>query len=175
MYGPSLCARFQRRTGSSVKISMFTSGCPFEDVPSGLYKMWEIPLILRTAPAPASFTVPGDDASVSYSGAWSAGSEALPSLRPHTRYTTSTGAAAELHFRGTGIALIAEKGSQFGSVEIYLDGKLAAVVDLHTKNFPRIASVEVFSALGLRPAPHIFRLVNTSGDCAAVEMFRVFD
>lgn len=50
MYGPSLCAKFQQRTGAEVKMCLFTSGCPFEDVPSGLYKVWEIPIQLRTAP-----------------------------------------------------------------------------------------------------------------------------
>jgi hypothetical protein len=174
MYGPSLCARFQERTGSGVKISMFTSGCPFEDVPSGLYKMWEIPLILRTSPTPESFAVHGDDASLKLSGAWNAGSEALPSLDPHTRYTGSAGAAVEFHFRGTGIALIAEKGPQFGSVEIHLDGKFAAAVDLYAENFPRISSVEVFSAFGLRRTPHTIRLINRRDAFAAVEMFRVF-
>jgi hypothetical protein len=48
MYGPSLCAKFQEQKGSNVQISLFTSGCPFEDVPSGLYKLWTIPLILST-------------------------------------------------------------------------------------------------------------------------------
>ena len=46
MYGPSLCAKFQERTGNGVQVSMFTSGCPFEDKPSGLYKIWTIPLRL---------------------------------------------------------------------------------------------------------------------------------
>lgn len=49
MYGPSLCARFQEREGAGVKMSLFTSGCPFEDRPSGLYKIWRIPLILKAA------------------------------------------------------------------------------------------------------------------------------
>lgn len=47
MYGPSLCAKFQERSGSDTRVSMFTSGCPFEDKPSGLYKLWTIPLTLK--------------------------------------------------------------------------------------------------------------------------------
>lgn len=41
---------------------MFTSGCPFADVPTGLYKAWAVPLILRTAAQPASRLVPAGDA-----------------------------------------------------------------------------------------------------------------
>ena len=44
MYGPSLCAKFQERAGAKVRMSLFTSGCPFEDKPSGLYKLSMIPL-----------------------------------------------------------------------------------------------------------------------------------
>jgi hypothetical protein len=47
MYGPSLCAKFQVRSGNQVHVSMFTSGCPFEDKPSGLYKIWTVPLLLK--------------------------------------------------------------------------------------------------------------------------------
>jgi hypothetical protein len=47
MYG-SLCAKFQERHGSDVHLPLFTSGCPFEDKPSGFYKLWTIPLILKT-------------------------------------------------------------------------------------------------------------------------------
>jgi hypothetical protein len=49
-YGPSLCARFQQRMGAEVRMTMFTSGCPFKDVPEGLYKIWEVPLVLSAEP-----------------------------------------------------------------------------------------------------------------------------
>ena len=72
MYGPSLCARFQRQSGSEVHMTMFTAGCPFKDIPQGLYKMWEIPLILRTEP------VHGDDVRIVSKGS---GLVAIESLR----------------------------------------------------------------------------------------------
>jgi hypothetical protein len=175
MYGPSLCARFQERSGSEVRISMFTSGCPFKDIPTSLYKMWEIPLVLRTGPVPASTAIAGNDPRVSYTGAWHGGEGALASLHPHTRYSNSPDAAAEFNFHGTGVALIAEKGPEFGAAEIYLDGQHAASLDLRTENFPRICSVEVFSTDSLRSGNHTIRIVNKSADYAAVEMFRVIE
>jgi hypothetical protein len=173
MYGPSLCARFQQRTGAGATVSMFTSGCPFKDIPQGLYKMWEIPLVLHTQPLPSAVNIPGDDPGVAYTGAWHAGNDALPGLNPHTRYTSSAGAAAELKFYGTGVTLIGEKGPEFGALEIHLDGELAAHADLSTRTFPRISSVEVFSATKLRQGAHTLRLVNQDDRLAAVAGFQV--
>jgi len=61
MYGPSLCARFQRRRGDDVELSLFTSGCPFDDVPSSPYKMWQIPVILRARALPSLRFVSASD------------------------------------------------------------------------------------------------------------------
>lgn len=173
MYGPSLCARFQKRMGSNVRISMFTSGCPFEDIPEGLYKMWEIPLILDTRLLPSPVSIPADDPAVVYTGAWHAGSDALPSLKAHTRYTGAAGAAVELPFHGTGVALFGEKGPEFGAADIYLDGRLASAIELRMPTFPRISGVQVFAAADLHPAAHSLRLVNRGTGYLAVEGFQV--
>jgi len=175
MYGPSLCARFQQQTGAEVRMTMFTAGCPFEDVPRGLYKMWEIPILLRTQPVPAWLTIPGDDPRVVFSGRWHGGDERMPALGPHTRYSRDAGSAAELGFQGTGVAFVTEKGSQFGSVDVLLDGQQLASVDLRTKNFPRISSVEVFAATDLPLGPHRLRIVSKGHGTVAVESLRVVE
>lgn len=172
MYGPSLCARFQRREGSSVIVHMFTSGCPFKDIPSGLYKMWEIPLILRTDRIPAKRTVAADDQRVHYHGVWSSGDASLPGFDPRTRYTNAEGASAELEFAGSGIEFLTEKGPEFGDVEIYLDGKKTAL-NLETPNFPRIFGVRAFAAHGLAGGRHRIRIVNTSSRRMALASFEI--
>ena len=43
MYGPTLCARFQRTEGTDVHMTLFTSGCPFENVPQGFTKPGKSP------------------------------------------------------------------------------------------------------------------------------------
>ena len=172
MYGPSLCAKFQQSTGSAVKIIMFTSGCPFKDIPSGLYKMWEIPLLLRTESAPPAQTVSGSDLDIAYRGSWHGGDESLPGLNRHTRYTSGAGSSAELRFEGTGIVFFTEKGPQFGPVEIDLDNR-TTILNLHTPDFPRISSVEAFAAPGLGRGAHRIRVVNRSASDAAIQMFRV--
>jgi hypothetical protein len=172
MYGPSLCARFQRREGSSVVMHMFTSGAPFKDVPSGLYKMWQIPLILRTDAVLPVSTIHADDPRVAYHGAWNAGSANLPGLNPHTRYTGAAGSSAELEFSGTGIAFITEKGPEFGTADVYLDGKRTSLV-LATPDFPRISSVNAFAVDGLRRVRHSIRVVDTGAASLAVEQFQI--
>lgn len=176
MYGPSLCARFQQQTASEVRISMFTSGCPFEDVPAGLYKMWEIPLVLRTQPLPDWQTVPGDDLHIHYDSKWHSGAGDVVDVvgqNPHARYTNHAGSSAEFSFRGTGVALISEKGAEFGSADIFLDDRQTTTVDLRTKNFPRISSVEVFAATGLSTGAHSLRIVSKGSGAVAVESLRV--
>jgi hypothetical protein len=148
---------------------MFTSGCPFKDVPEGLYKMWEIPLVLRTAPVPAWVTVPGDDPRIHYDGAWHGGDATIAALHPQTRYTQDSGASAEFKFSGTGIALVGEKGPEFGGAEIFIDGQRKAALGLTTENFPRISSVELFAVTDLDRGAHTFRLVNT-GDMGSVAL-----
>lgn len=172
MYGPSLCARFQRREGSSVVIHMFTSGCPFQDIPSGLYKMWEIPLILRTNGILPMRKVDADDPRIVYRGAWSRGSAKLPGLSPRTRYATAPGSWAELEFNGTGIAFITEKGPEFGKADLYLDGTKTSLT-LGTPNFPRISSVQAFAAGGLSKGRHRIRVVNGGATLLAVEQFQL--
>jgi hypothetical protein len=173
MYGPSLCARFQQRSGSEVQMSMFTAGCPFKDIPSGLYKMWEIPLILRTEPQPVSVVVPGTDPRVVYRGAWHGGDDKLASLHAESRYTNRAGDSAEFQFQGTGVTLIAEKGPEFGAAEIELDGRRTASLQLCTPTFPRISSVQVFAVTGLSSGPHTIRVVNTGSAYAAVQGFQI--
>jgi hypothetical protein len=175
MYGPSLCARFQQYADSEVRMTMFTSGCPFKDVPEGLYKMWEIPLVLHTRPVPQAITIPGDDPRISCDGDWSPSDSMVTTLNPHTRYTDDPGSSAEFSFHGTGIALFAEKGSEFGDVQIVLDNRSAANVDLHTTNFPRISSVEVFAALGLPAGAHHLRILNSGTGAVALESLRVVE
>lgn len=172
MYGPSLCAKFQDGPGSEVRVIMFTSGCPFQDIPSGLYKMWEIPLILRTEPAPAAETVYADDPRVVFRRAWNSGGASLPSLNPHARYTNANGASAELKFEGKGIVFITEKGPEFGGAQVWLDGRRTDL-DLLTPNFPRILSVQAFAASELDNGAHSIRVVNAGERRLAIESFEV--
>ena len=172
MYGPSLCAKFQRREGDEVHLAMVTSGCPFDDVEKGLYKMWEIPLILRTEAVSPAALVCGDDARIHYAGQWHGAPEASTESA-HTRYSDVAGSSAELHFHGSGVAYVAEMGPGCGDYEIYFDNRRVKSGTLLKSDFPRMISVEVYARHGFKRGPHSLRVVSKGRGGIAVESFRV--
>ena len=173
MYGPSLCARFQEQSGSDVKILLFTSGCPFDDVPASLYKMWEIPLILKTAGPTPSVMFNDDDPAITYHGSWKS------IARGNCRYyhddlhaTTHAGDSLEMAFEGTGIEYITEKYFDLGDVDVFVDGRFRGNVNLAMKNFPRISQVVAFRATDLAQGRHTIRIVSKSGNYAVIDALR---
>jgi hypothetical protein len=172
MYGPSLCAKFQESSGGEVKIHMFTSGCPFPDVPSAVYKAWTIPVILKTEASPATVLVPSNDARIVYKGNWSAPCGLYADVE--ARYSASAGDSAQLRFRGAGIAWLADKAAGFGSAEVFLDGKLADTVKLGVDNLPRLSGVTVFRAENLTKAEHTLQIVNRDAAGLVLDSFRIY-
>ena len=124
MYGPSICAAFQQRRGQDIELSLFTSGCPFNDVRTSPYKMWRIPLLLKSNPAPSSRFVSASGSEVRYSGVWFPWTTAVDAKGNELpRATQSRGASAEISFSGTGIDYIGEKTVGLGDVDIFLNGE----------------------------------------------------
>jgi len=175
MYGPSICARFQRPSGDDVELSLFTAGCPFEDVPISPYKMWRIPIILRKRPLPPSRWIPTSDPEIHYKGAWfpwTTVKEAQGDRLP--RAAQSKGAWAELSFTGTGIEFIAEKTAGLGDVDILIDNEHRATTSLAIKDFPVLLGVSVFSVQQLPGGSHTIRIVSRTDLRINVEGFRVY-
>jgi hypothetical protein len=173
MYGPSLCAKFQERRGGDVQVSLFHSGCPFDDYESGPYKMWHIPVLLRTTARKAEEVRFGDKR-LKRSGGWFqvATYEAAP-LDQLPWATQDKGQSVELHFDGTGVEYVAQKTRGMGMVEVYLDGTLRETVNLEVKDFPALFGVTVFAAEGLAAGAHVLKLVNADDARINVEGFRI--
>jgi hypothetical protein len=176
MYGPALCAKFQESIGSDVKLWMFTSGCPFEDKPSGLYKAWAMPVVLRTGPIAKVTVIDDASESITYRGNWSAAKAHKLGYEQRTiHFTTTEGDSAELSFEGTGIELLSEKHPDLGKVDVYIDDQLVQTVDLAHQNFPRLIRVCVFSKRDLSPGRHTIKLVSKGGGYVTVDAFRVIE
>jgi len=173
-YGPSLCAKFQELNGTDVRMSLFTSGCPFDDVPFGLYKLWEIPLILRTTPVPESTLINNDDPLITYHGSWRTINGPPSDCGHKLHYTDSVNDSLVFTFKGTGVEYIAEKRIWYGNAEVYIDGKLKSNVSLHLGNFPRLSRVVVFRIEGLPDAVHTIEIVNKSTAPVNIDAFRVY-
>jgi hypothetical protein len=74
---------------------------------------------------------------VKYSTGWSTGTSSTY-YGGHDKYTTKKGAKATHKFTGSSIAWIATKSSGRGAADVYLDGHLAAKMNLHsTTTIPR--------------------------------------
>jgi hypothetical protein len=175
MYGPSICARFQKQRGDDVEVSLFTSGCPFEDVRISPYKMWRIPLTLRKKPLPPSRWIAASDPEIHYQGAWfpfttieEQQGDRLP------RAAQSKGAWAELSFTGTGIEYIAEKATGLGDVDIFIDHEHQGTRSLSLEDLPVLLGVAVFSLQQLAGGSHTIRVVSSTDLRINVEGFRVY-
>lgn len=181
MYGPSLCAKFQHAEGSDVHMSLFTSGCQFEDVPSGLYKAWEIPIIVRTAALLRSHVIPSGDPKIAYRGVWSPIQESTPlplgepavAVDP-AHQTSSAEATAEFEFEGCGVDLIADKSAGFGSVDVFINGTIQGSVGLGIQNLPRLRGVTVFRSGKLAVGAHRIRIVSKTSSPVVLQGFQVY-
>lgn len=172
MYGPSLCSRFQQSRGSDVEISLFTAGCPFEDVPSSPYKMWRIPIVLRTHEPPGTETIAASSKSVAYRGLWFPWITE-PGATSDVRASDSAGSSAEITFTGTGIEYLAHKTPESGDVQIFLDGAQQETTSLRVTDFPVLFNVTMFARHGLPFGKHTLRLVHTAGGRINIASFAI--
>ena len=167
MYGPALCTKYQERHGSDVRLVMFTSGCQFEDKPTGIYKCWTIPVILHTKPTPPSDLVPAASTALKFEGQWTSGPD-------DTRMSTKVGDSATLLFTGTAVECVAHKEDDFGSIDVYLDRERPKRVALALKNFPALSGVVVFRSPELAKGQHMLKIVNAGGGPVNIQSFRVY-
>ncbi len=175
MYGPSLCAKYQAARGDDeeVAIPMFTAGCQFADVPTGIYKCWTIPVRLRTAPLPAHFTLPFNVPAMKQLGSWSE-MPTWPGRDTAALQSSHQGDALELPFEGTGIEVLARKAGGYGNLSMLIDDKPQATIALGTANFPEIAGVSIFRALNLPLSQHTLRIVNADGGPVNLQAVTVY-
>ena len=175
MYGPSISAAFQQRRGSDIELSLFTAGCPFDDVLTSPYKLWRIPLVLRSNPVPSSRFVPASDSEIQYTGMWFPWTTVRDATRSDLpRATQSKGASAEFSFTGTGIDYIGEKTVGLGDVDIFLNGEHQGTTSLFVDDFPVLLGVTLYSKQGLPGGKHTLKLVCHSNVRINLEGFRVY-
>ena len=183
MYGANLCAKYQETTPEGVIVHLFTSGCPFKDIKTGLYKNWTFPLTVSTKLPAQTLTVNDTDPSIRYTGDWklSPPHSYIPTsekaegkitdLNKDVHYNTQPGDSAEIGFEGTGIKLISEKFSDLGTLEVFLDGKSQGTISLKQDDFPRLSKIPVFSVQRLPSGKHTLKVVNLRNGTAVLDAF----
>ncbi|HMD85495.1 MAG TPA: hypothetical protein VKO18_12445 [Terriglobia bacterium] len=173
MYGPSLCSKFQESNGSEVWLAMFTCGCQFEDKPSGIYKAWTIPVVLRTERLSPFGVRPAASAEVQFSGEWTTIASS-PDAHAEVRKSTKEGDSLTTAFVGTGVEYVAQEAEGYGEAAVYLDGKLEQRIRLGTTNFPAVSEVCVFRKFGLRRTRHTLKVVNASVQPITFQYLRIY-
>jgi hypothetical protein len=170
-YGPSLCAKYQESLSGEVTVRMFTSGCQFEDVPSGIYKVWEIPVLLRTVPALAGSALPLEGSGTTRQGNWTwraadpgRNNAALVSSTPEDQISIS--------FEGTGIEVVARKSSGYGALGIRVDDLSETTARLAIINMPELSGVSVYRNENLVRGKHKITLRNAGGGPVNVQGIR---
>ena len=109
-------------------------------------------------------------ASITYASTWKNASYSAYAGRQVT-YTTRKGATATLTFTGTGVAWVGPTGPTRGKAQVFVDGKLAATVNLRTSSFtPR----KILFAKPLTAGQHTLKIVvTTSGKPVAIDQLIV--
>jgi C1A family cysteine protease len=122
-----------------------------------------------TAGATYSYTVPAtryqqNAAGGIYTGTWGTVSSSSASGSSYTR-SSSTGATAAFVFNGTGITLIATKGSGMGKADVSIDGGAATLVDLYD-TAQAVYQQIVFTASGLTPGLHTLKITRDAASAS---------
>lgn len=109
-------------------------------------------------------------ASIRYGSTWKNATYSAYAGRQVT-YSTRRGATATLTFTGTGIAWVGPTGPTRGKARVYVDGKLAATVNLRTSSF---TARKIVFAKPLKAGEHTIRIiVATSGKPVAIDQLIV--
>lgn len=173
MYGPSICAKYQESGPHGVTVRMFTSGCQFEDVPGGLYKVWSLPVVLETAPLPSSTYFSVDSAGFNMSGNWRV-LGADPGRENLAWQSRQPGDQLSLQFEGNGLEILSRKGALYGSIEIVVDGVSEGTVQLATRNLPELSGVSVFRKLDFKAGKHHLQIISCGTGAANLQGIRIF-
>jgi hypothetical protein len=100
-----------------------------------------------------------DNALLSYSGAWKTATSSGYSGGA-LRYSNDSSASCSFSFSGSGIALLALKGPNYGKAIVTLDGTTTSTVDLYSSSFSN--AQQVFNLQDLTPGTHTI-LISWTG------------
>jgi hypothetical protein len=110
-------------------------------------------------PAPVVSHLQDTDPDMTYTAGWSAGDQSRSWSGWYAHASGTAGAQATLTFSGTGVSWIGYRGPDAGIARVYLDGSLAAQVDLYHPD-PRIQAI-AFAADGLADGAHSITIEAT--------------
>lgn len=128
--------------------------------------------ITNVIATPGSSIINDDDSSITYTGSWdsSTSRSQFDDYNADAHYTTVNGDDFSITFTGTEVAFYAETKSDYGTIDIFIDGVLETTVDAGGAD-GRDGQVKLFSKSGLTPGSHTMKGVKVSGDYMLVDAF----
>lgn len=136
---------------------------------SGTYMLLDA-FYVTTASTPA--TVNDNASGISYTGTWAVSSaRGFGDYYDDLHYTTVDNDFVQYAFNGTGISYIAEKNSDQGNVDVYIDGVFQTTVNCNAPG--RLVQQTIYSKTGLSGGAHTIKLVKKSGTYMVVDAFNV--
>ncbi|WP_152394325.1 carbohydrate-binding protein [Paenibacillus guangzhouensis] len=114
-----------------------------------------------TDPSVGLITINDTDSDIIYVGDYGTDSRrGLGDYGDDIHYFVAQGDYFEYTFEGTGIAIVTEKFTDMGIIDVYIDGMLQKSVDCYSPT--RLAQQQVFRASGLSWGKHTIKVINQS-------------
>lgn len=99
---------------------------------------------------------------ITYTGSWATSSgRSKNDYLDDLHYTTVNGAFFEYTFSGSGIKYIAPKYTNYGDVDIYIDGVLQETASCYSSSY--LAQQTIYSVSGLSSGSHTLKVVKKNG------------
>ncbi|MFC5406087.1 GDSL-type esterase/lipase family protein [Cohnella soli] len=114
-----------------------------------------------------------NDSRLTYSAGWAVDSaRGVGDYNDDVHYATANGSSVEFTFdyAESRIDVIAEKNSDQGNVDVYIDNVFQQTVNCY--NATRISQAVIYSKTGLSAGPHTIKLVKTSGSFIVIDGFK---
>lgn len=109
-------------------------------------------------PGKVTGVISASDPAWTWSGAWSDETRGA-SREVVGKRSSASGAAAEIKFTGTGVALVGPHGGDGGRADVFVDGRRTATADAWIPE--RTNDNDLWHTEGLSPGPHTLRVVLT--------------
>ncbi|SDS50205.1 Right handed beta helix region [Streptomyces sp. TLI_053] len=125
--------------------------------------------------SPLAGRMDDDDTAIDYTGAWNAtGGRGKGEYLDNVHSASRDGDSASLTFAGTSVAVVGDKNSDQGLVEIFIDGESRGLVDTSRGTSEgRQVQVRIYSSDTLAPGTHTVQVVKRSGTRMVLDGFQV--
>lgn len=131
------------------------------------------PVTVTTANGTTVTRTEETDAALTYAGTWTHDSGTSEWSGGSASKGYAVGQRATFRFTGTGVSWIGYRGPEAGTADVYLDGRLMAIVDAYAS--AKAFQVELYKAVGLKRGSHTLEIVVIGKNAASTDRLIAVD